>query len=86
MQKNKILSPIICALAALAPVGATAETIEPIAFGNMNQWVTRNIKESGLIGGKTKQVFEIGPTRTIDGAKAYKNLGGSPWATSNVYA
>lgn len=67
-------------------MGASAETIEPIPFGNMNQWVTRNIKESGIIGGKTKTVYEIAPTRTIDGAKAYKNLGGSPWATSNVYA
>lgn len=59
---------------------------ELIPFGNMDQWVTREIKESGIIGGNTKNVFAIGPTQTIAGDKAYKNLGGSPWATSNVMA
>lgn len=75
---------ITAALIALS-VGASAR-IEPIPYGDMNRWVTRHIKESGVIGGKEKTVYEIGPTQTIEGAKAYKNLGGSPWATSNVYA
>lgn len=70
---------------AVTALSAAAE-IKPLPFGNMNQWVTRNIKESRLIGGNTKQVYEIGPTQTIDGAKPYTNLGGSPWANSNVYA
>ncbi len=61
-------------------------TVEFIPFGNMNQWVTREIKESSIIGGKTKQLFEIGPVQTISGADAYENLGGSPWGTSNVLA
>lgn len=55
-------------------------------YGDFNSWITRNIPESQLIGGKTKTLYEIGPSQTINGAKAYKNLGGSPWATSNVYA
>lgn len=76
----------ILTLSAIAALGAAAETLEPIKFGNMDQWVTRNIKESGVLGGKQKQVYEIGPTRTIDGAVAYTPQGGSPWATSNVYA
>lgn len=73
-------------LFAAISLGCAAQTIEPIPFGNMNSWVTRNIKESAIIGGNTKQVYEIAPTATIDGAKAYNNMGGSPWATSNVYA
>ncbi|MCM1348465.1 MAG: PCMD domain-containing protein [Firmicutes bacterium] len=60
--------------------------IEPIKYGNFNSWVTRHMKESGVIGGDSKTVYEIGPTQTINGNKAYANLGGSPWATSNVYA
>ena len=60
--------------------------VEPLRYGNFNTWVTRNLKESGLIGGHQKTVYEIGPTQTISGNKAYSNLGGSPWATSNVYA
>ena len=52
----------------------------------MDQWIDRQIKESGIIGGDTKNVFAIGPTATIRENKAYKNMGGSPWATSNVMA
>ena len=39
-----------------------------------------------MIGGHDKTIYEIGPTQTIGGNKPYSNLGGSPWATSNVYA
>lgn len=70
---------------ALIALTASAE-VKKLPFGDMNQWVQRNIKESRLLGGKTKQVYEIGPTQTIDGAKPYYNLGGSPWGNSNVYA
>lgn len=76
---------IALALCSLSPLLSVAK-VEPIPFGDMNQWVTRNIKESGIIGGKTKKVYEIAPTQTIDGAKAYTNQGGSLWATSNVWA
>ncbi|MBF0845949.1 glycoside hydrolase xylanase, partial [Streptococcus danieliae] len=31
-------------------------------------------------------VYEIGPTSVIKGDQVYKNMGGSPWATSNVMA
>lgn len=73
-------------LSAAACAAASAQRVEPIAFGNMEQWVTRHIKESRVIGGNEKTVYEIGPTQTIEGAKAYTPQGGSPWATSNVYA
>lgn len=63
-----------------------AETVEPIKFGKFEQWIKRNIKESAVLGSKEKVVYEIGPSATINGAKAYKNMGGSPWGTSNVYA
>ena len=52
----------------------------------MDQWIDRQIKESGIIGGATKNVYAIGPTATIRENKPYKNMGGSPWATSNVMA
>lgn len=72
---------VLCSVSVMAQ-----HKTELIPFGNMDQWVTREIKESGIIGGNTKNVFAIGPTQTIAGDKAYKNLGGSPWATSNVMA
>ena len=71
-------------------VNADAENIEgtfvPFKYGDFNQWITRSIKESGIIGGDTKTLYEIGPTQHINGNVAYTNKGGSPWATSNVYA
>ena len=45
------------------------QSVEPIKYGNFNSWITREIKESAIIGGKTRPVYEIGPTQTIIGAK-----------------
>ncbi len=84
MMKKTFLT----ALAAVATVasGMAAEKVEPISFGDFDQWVTRNIKESAVIGGNTKTIYAIGPTKTLNVAKAYEPEGGSPWATSNVFA
>lgn len=65
---------------------AQQPTVEVIPFGDMNQWVDRQIKESGIIGGATKHVYAIGPTTTLTQNEVYHNMGGSPWATSNVMA
>lgn len=81
---KKIISAAIAA-AFLSPA-LRAQKFELLPFGDMNQWLTRNIKESAIIGGKTQQIFEIAPEKTVDGDIAYKPTGGSPWATSNVLA
>lgn len=62
------------------------EKVVPFAFGDMDQWVVREIQESGIIGGNKKHLYEVGPTDTIVGNTAYHNRGGSPWANSNVMA
>lgn len=64
----------------------SAQKPELINFGDFNQWVTRNIKESHIIGGNMRQCYAIGPTRTIDGSEPYTDTKGSPWASSNVMA
>ena len=78
---------------AAAPAATASNTsksgslrVEPIKYGDFSQWVTRNITESKAIGGNSKTLYEIGPTATINGNNPYSNTGGSPWATSNVYA
>ena len=77
-------------LSFLFVLGATlptlAQTEELLPFGNLDQWITREIHESGIIGGATKLVYAIGPTDTIRENKAYRNTGGSPWGSSNVMA
>lgn len=62
------------------------EQVVPFTYGDMDQWVVRQIHESAIIGGKTKYLYEIGPRDTIVGNTAYRNRGGSPWANSNVMA
>ena len=79
-----LLSAFLCCGTALAQ--QQQHTVEVIPFGDMDQWIDRQIKESGIIGGALKNVYAIGPTATIRENKAYKNMGGSPWATSNVMA
>lgn len=73
-------------LLALFGTVSAQEHEEMLKYGNMDSWVTRHVHESGVIGGKTKTLYEIGPNRTVDGNKAYVNMGGSPWGTSNVMA
>lgn len=72
--------------AAVGFSGFAETKVEYFKYGDFNNWITRHIPESSVLGGKTKTLYEVGPTQTIEGAKAYKNLNGSPWATSNVYA
>lgn len=67
-------------------LSAQQHDVKLVPYGDMNQWIDRQIKESGIIGGATKHVYAIGPKDTIRENKAYKNRGGSPWATSNVMA
>ena len=60
--------------------------VDYIAFGNFDKWLVRKVTESGVLGGETKTLYEIAPTATWNNNNAYKNQGGSPWATSNVMA
>lgn len=78
-----IMSAVVWMMAA--QVSAT-EKVVPILYGNMDHWTIRKVHESAIIGGQTKTLYEIGPSRTIDGNTPYKNGGGSPWGTSNVMA
>ena len=62
------------------------ERVELLPFGNMDRWIVREIKESGVIGGDTKYLYDIGAgSDTIRGNVPYTSKN-SPWATSSVYA
>ena len=56
--------------------------VEMFPFGDMDQWVDRQIKESGIIGGNTKNVYEIAPTAVIQGDQVYKKHG---WFTVGYF-
>lgn len=85
-KMNKYSKVLALCLAWLSSQVAADEKEVPFAFGDMDRWVVREIHESGIIGGNTKYLYEVGPRDTIVGNTAYTNRGGSPWATSNVMA
>lgn len=84
-MKSLILSSVILS-AVLLPLNMNAAGVEMLKYGDFENWVKRPVKESAMIGGETKTIYEIGPNSTIPGDRPYTNTGGSPWATSNVLA
>ena len=51
LRMLSLLSAMLCCVAVSAQ-----HKVEMIPFGNMDQWIDRQIKESGIIGGAPKNV------------------------------
>lgn len=87
IMKKTVSVLLLAASGIVLPGAANALRLEPIPYGDFQGWIKRQVNESKILGGKQKTAWEIGPERTIaEPNKPYKNMGGSPWATSNVYA
>ena len=88
MNRLFIMAGIVTMLAQVTTAQAVPdnEGTHLIKYGDMNQWVTRQVKESAIIGGNMKTLHEIAPTKTWAQNAPYTNWGGSPWGTSNVMA
>ena len=86
MNLGKSLKRLGCILAAACAFLPLRAQEELVPYGDMDQWVVRQIKESAIIGGNVKTLYEVAPSDTVVGAIPYENQGGSPWATSNVLA
>lgn len=65
---------------------ASAQTIDPIEYGDFESWTTREIKESAIIGGNTKLLYVVGPEGYIKGNIPYDYKANTPWTMSNAYA
>ena len=61
-----------------------SQSIKSVPYGDFEHWIIRDLKESTLIGGQTKRIYEIGPSDTIIGNKVWKS--NSIWGNSNAYA
>ncbi len=84
---KKIGLTILTLLVTFSVWAEQEEQVEPIPFGDFEQWVVRYITESKLLSGQTKTIYAIGPTDTIYGAVPfYYGLNGNPWSVSNAYA
>ena len=65
---------------------AKKKVIEPIPYGDMDQWMVRYIDESKLLGGQTKTLYALAATDTIRVNNPYIPAKGNPWGCSATYA
>ena len=86
MKYRNLISAVAFMTMTAITTNVHAERFELIKYGDFDNWLTRNIKESKLLGGDTKTIYEICPAGTDNTGDAYTNRGGSPWGTSNVLA
>ena len=84
MTMKRIFLLLGCAL-CVAHCVLSQERVELVPYGDMEQWAVRYIKESALLGGKTKTLYVVAPTDTIKGNKAY-TFENTPWGISNAWA
>lgn len=76
---------IIISFGIFINVSAQIERKEQVKYGNMNTWMIREVKESGVIGGNTKYIYTLAKGDTLKDNTPYKKKD-SPWATSSVLA
>ena len=81
---KRILYTFLCSCFALNALQAQ-EREELLPYGDLESWTVRYIKESRLLGGKTKTLYVVGPTDTIRKNEAY-DFSKTIWGISNAYA
>ena len=80
--KTFILGAFFCNILSVSTSFAQNSQLK---YSDMNSWIMRDIKESGIIGGNHRILYEIGRPDTIWEAQPHQP-GDSPWETSSVYA
>ena len=81
MEKIQIVFLLL--LSVLMP--ARAQKLEPVPYGDFEQWAVRHIRESAVLGGNVRTLYVVGPEETIDKNQVY-DYSRTIWASSNAYA
>lgn len=90
MRRTRLFALSLCALLfasfALKAQESVAKKINEI--GKFDKWCLREVKESGLIGGKTKYLYEFygNQDTLVTGKTPFKAPEGYLWRTNNVLA
>lgn len=83
MRKTIFILPLLC----LTLLSQAQERVELIPFGDLDQWAVRYIKESKILGGKTKILYAVAPTDTLRMNAPFEyGRHGNPWSVSSAYA
>ena len=96
-RPRKRMIPYIWMLLPLLFIPSVAQTQTPshqatqspkkyVPYGRFDSWTVRDFKESAIIGGKTKRIYNIGPADTIRENRPYPYNARTPWSSSNAYA
>ena len=87
-QKVLFLSTVFLLSAVAGHVHAQSGIVESInSYGTFDRWSVREVRESGVIGGKTAQLFEFyGNQEVVKTRKPYDAPEGYLWRTNNVLA
>lgn len=78
------IATIISFLLAASPL-AVGQRLQPVPFGDFEQWTERHIKESSIIGGETRTIYAVAPSAVIEGNGTF-DYSNTIWASSNAYA
>lgn len=82
-----MMKRLVIVMMLLGSLMASAERVVPVPFGDFETWTVRYIKESKLLGGKTRTLYAVAPTDTIwENAPFKYGQHGNPWSMSDAYA
>lgn len=91
MRRTRLFGlSLLLALSSSAGAGAQEDVVKKINdYGTFDRWCVREIKESGIIGGNTKYLYEFygNPSDTlVTGKTPFSAPEGYIWRTNNVLA
>lgn len=82
-----LTSHIVAAISLLLATTfqSAAQKYEKVRLGDFEQWTVRHIKESAILGGETRTIYNVAPSDTIEGNVPFR-YSKNGWASSNAYA
>ncbi len=80
------ITKLACSCIAFFSVTGVLAVQEPVPLGDFEKIQVRKIKESAILGGATKLLYEVAEGDTISKNEAFQYKGEMPWCTSNAYA
>lgn len=90
MRRTRLFALSLVVQCAAISLNAQSDVVSRInSFGKFDNWCVREIKESGIIGGKTKYLYEFygSPSDTLKTGKTpYESPADYLWRTNNVLA
>lgn len=90
MRRTRLFSAIIVLMALMGGnANAQQSVVDAInEYGKFDKWSRREVKESGIIGGNTKYLYEFYGDfgTTVTNKTPYTSPKGYPWRTNNVLA